>query len=350
MIPTRARKTLATLATAALAATGLALVAQPAAATDGDLLQLGYLQATPTSGVIDPVDHVGWLTNLSTNEGDICPVGFRARSGLYAVVDGVVNMSAVGGVMRAGSSYDLGVSHGGINDGETSINRVGERISIIEHYIPWVSPRDEVVELRHTCHAAAPYSETTDPYYSIRIKIEADGSWEVLPQSGPSEYDSSESDINVTVPEATTTTPPTGLKISVKPGPVTLTGPGTREAGQVWSATGTLDDVTVNDDRRNAALAGWTLNGKASAFTAGADTISSENLGWTPAKVSGAGTAGGAVAPGANGGLSTDKQLAAGTASATANVETTVNAALRLDVPASAADGAYKSTLTLTLI
>jgi hypothetical protein len=349
MIPTKARKTLATLAAGALAATGLALVAQPAAATEGDPLQLGYLQATPTSGVIDPVDHVGWLTNLRTNEGEVCPDGHRARAGLYAVVDGVLNLTAVGGVMRAGSSYDLGVSHGGVNDGETSIYRVGERVAIISHSVPWVSPRDAVMELRHTCHAAAPYADATDPYYSVTIKIEADGSWEVLPQ-GPAVHDSSESDINVTVPEATTTTPPTGLKISVKPGPVTLTGPGTREIGQVWSATGTLDDVTVNDDRRDAALAGWTLNGKASAFTAGVNTISSENLGWTPALVSGAGAAGAAVVAAPGAGLSIARPLATGTASDAANVATTVNAALQLDVPADAADGAYKSTLTLTLI
>jgi hypothetical protein len=48
--------------------------------------------------------------------------------------------------------------------------------------------------------------------------------------------------------------------------------------------------------------------------------------------------------------LSTDKPLATGTASDAQDVKTTVNAALKLEVPADADDGAFKSTLTLTLI
>ncbi|MDR2565291.1 MAG: hypothetical protein LBC97_04390, partial [Bifidobacteriaceae bacterium] len=163
--------------------------------------------------------------------------------------------------------------------------------------------------------------------------------------------DSSESDINVDIP--TLTTPPgpaTGLKISVKPGATTLTGPNTREAGTAWQATGTLPNVTVNDDRRDAAAADWTLNGKASAFVSGANQIASTNLGWAPNKVSGQGAAGATVAPNANGGLSTDKELATGQASAAQDVTTTVNALFTLDVPETAPAGAYKSTLTLTLI
>ncbi|MDR1188424.1 MAG: hypothetical protein LBK95_13390, partial [Bifidobacteriaceae bacterium] len=326
MLHTLARKTLATLATGAMATAALVVIAQPAVATDGDPLQLGYLQVTPSSGQIDVSDSVGWLTSAFTNEGEVCPDGHRARSGFYSKVDGVLDTNPIAGQIRAGITY--AGSHGGINDGETNILRTADLVSNAQAAFPWeeVAPNGGVVELRHACQAAAQYAPTSDPYYQVTIEVQPGGAWVVIQQgspAGPSAYDSSESDINVDVPEATTTTPPTGLKISVKPGPVTLTGPATREAGEVWSATGTLDNVTVNDDRRDSAAAGWTLNGRASAFTAtDKDPIPASNLGWTPAKVSGAGAAGAAVAPGVAGGLSTDKPLATGTASDDVDVKT----------------------------
>lgn len=161
--------------------------------------------------------------------------------------------------------------------------------------------------------------------------------------------DSSSSSVNVTVPTVTPTTP-TGLKISVKPGStIALTGAATRTQGAAWSATGSLGNVTVNDDRRVAGAA-WTLSGKVTAFTSGSNTVAASNLGWAPAKVSGAGDAGSAVTAGSNGGLSTDQPLAAGTGTTDANVITTVGAGLTLAVPADSAAGDYTATLTLTLI
>jgi hypothetical protein len=344
-----ARKTLATIATGAMAAAALVAIAQPATATDGDPFQLGYLQVTPTSGVIDGDLHKGWVQTAFTNDGQVCPAGNTLRAGFYAVVDGNLVGTPAAGVIRSGVDY-MPV-HGGIEVGETSVYREGQYVAADSVSFPWVTVAvtGGTVELRHTCHAANAYDQATDPYYSVTIEVQPGGAWVVTQQGSPS-GDSSESDINVNVPEAQTPTTPTGLKISVKPNPVTLTNAATREAGQVWTATGTLSDVTVNDDRRDAAAAGWTLNGKASDFVSGANTISSQNLGWTPAKVSGQGTEGAAAAPNVDGGLSTNKTLATGTASDSADVKTTVNAALKLDVPASAADGSYKSTLTLTLI
>lgn len=150
----------------------------------------------------------------------------------------------------------------------------------------------------------------------------------------------------VTVPVATSEPQaPTGLKISVEPGAVTLTGPAERAEGEAWTATGQLGNVTVNDDRQDATSGAWTLNGKSSAFTSGTNTIAASNLGWTPAKVSGPGSAGAGATD-----LSSDKPLATGTASADQNVATTVGAGLTLVVPATAANGNYSATLTLTLI
>ncbi len=160
--------------------------------------------------------------------------------------------------------------------------------------------------------------------------------------------DSSDSGVSVSVPEAGTGTP-TGLKISVKPTAVSLTGAATRGEGEVWTATGSTGNITVNDDRRSADGA-WTLNGHVSTFASGSDTIAASNIGWTPVKVSGAGTAGASVAPGSGSGLSSDQPLATGIGSADPNVMTTVAAELSLAVPAEAPAGNYSGTLTLTLI
>lgn len=157
--------------------------------------------------------------------------------------------------------------------------------------------------------------------------------------------DSSNSSVNVTVPTVTPTTP-TGLKISVKPGStIALTGAATRTQGAAWSATGSLGNVTVNDDRRVAGAA-WTLSGQSSAFTSGSNTVAASNLGWTPAKVSGVGGTAGAAATG----LDSSQPLATGTGTTDANVTTVVSAGLTLAVPADSAAGDYTATLTLTLI
>lgn len=348
MMYATAKKTLASIAATAVATAAIVVAAQPAFADD-DPLKLGNLQVSPTSGQIVPADHSGWLEEAWTNEGEVCPAGFRERAGLYAVTDGKVSLTAVGGVIRKDIDYGDGIQ-GGVNDGETSVYRTGDRVRLTSSVFPWttVYQNGATVELRHTCHdVESIYDPSLHPYYSIMIEVEAGGAWHVL--GGPIVHDSSESDINVSVPTAISSTP-TGLKISVKPGAATLTGAATRATGQVWTATGTLDNVTVNDDRRDAGAADWTLNGKVSDFasTSTTDTIPAANLGWTPAKVGGAGSAGAAVAIGT--GLATDKPLATGEASAGTDVTTTVNAALALEVPATVAAGAYSATLTLTLI
>src|SRR5215471_7720582 len=48
-----------------------------------------------------------------------------------------------------------------------------------------------------------------------------------------------------------------------------------------FSASGTLSDVTVSDER-NQTVPGWTITGQVSNFTAGTLTIPGSDLGWTP--------------------------------------------------------------------
>jgi hypothetical protein len=352
MSSTTTKKALATLASVTTAAAALLAFAGPASADSSDPQWLGELQVTPTSGHVDEDALTGWITRGYTNDGQVCPDGFRERSGVYPVENGDV-LSAAAGVFRNGSTYSGNMT--GINDGDTRIDRNAQYIATSTVAFPWVTfaRTGGSVELRVTCQAAASYAPATDFYYSALFEFQAGGDWEVVTQGGgdPTPFDTSESDINVNVPDNDIVPNPTGLKISVKPGPATLAG-GARTAGEVWQASGTLDNVTVNDDRRDADEPGWTLNGKSSNFTSTAtsDTIAATNLGWTPNKVSGAGAAGAAVTPGAGGGLSTNKPLATGAASNAMNVTTTVNAGLTLNVPADVDQGAYKATLTLTLI
>ncbi|MDR2378475.1 MAG: hypothetical protein LBD70_03500 [Bifidobacteriaceae bacterium] len=353
MFRTTARKTLASIAAAATAAAALVAIAQPAAAAPGDPLRLGDLHISPASGKINPDAGAGWLTAAWTDPGEICPEGYRQRSGLYGVIDGTPDNTSAAGVFRAGSTYQGNIT--GLEATDDHIYRTGDYVSSTVPAFPWefvLESRGATVTMRHTCQTLAGYFPGSDMYYeSAAIQILADGTWTVLDYTPPVVIDDSSLDITVVVPQAgTPPEPPTGLSISVKPGATTLSSSETRVAGQVWTATGTLGNVTVNDDRQDSAAADWTLNGKASTFieAGGTTPISPIYLGWTPNKVSGAGTAGGAVAVGA--GLATDMPLATGTASDTPNVLTTVNATLTLGVPPGAEDGSYKSTLTLTLI
>ncbi|MDR2379770.1 MAG: hypothetical protein LBE08_01100 [Bifidobacteriaceae bacterium] len=356
----RRKAALATAAAVATAAAGL-LLAAPAGAIDPGLdpdNRLGDLILDTQSGAIVTL---GGPQVVTTEAG--CPEGYRGSSRAFLIrADGTWSATRFPALVLVTDAPGSGL------DGEPIVRTVMQASR-------WISagyPRSEF-DGSATYDGVGTYLVTCDPgeapngtfpsaasgvgtskYFSVDINFQyGDGSnptWAVVPAGAPAS-DDSESDINVQVPEAEEPPgPPTGLKISVKPGATTLTGPATRLEGQVWTATGTLDDVTVNDDRQDADAAAWTLNGKASPFleTNGMTPIAATNLGWTPNKVSGAGTAGAAVAVGV--GLATDKPLATGTASAAANVETTVNAALTLDVPAVAEDGAYTSTLTLTLI
>lgn len=154
--------------------------------------------------------------------------------------------------------------------------------------------------------------------------------------------DTASSELELAVPPAGPAPGAGSLRISTAPAAsIPLTG-GARTEGQDWTATGALTEVTVTDDRGDAAAQPWSLNGTASNFS-GPVEIAGANLSWTPVKVSGAGDAG---TPGP---VSTNP-LATGAASASANVATTVRADLSLTVPSSAPAGNYTSTLTLTLI
>jgi hypothetical protein len=154
--------------------------------------------------------------------------------------------------------------------------------------------------------------------------------------------DTEDTEIGVTVPD---TTGPSGLRITVAAGGASLTGTDPRVAGQVWNAGGTLPEVTVTDDRRDASKGRWNLNGSATAFAGAAGGFAASNLSWTPRSVAGPGEVGGAADD-----LSRERTLASGAASAQASVVTRVTADLALKVPSDAAAGAYTSTLTLTLI
>ncbi|MDR2374778.1 MAG: hypothetical protein LBD77_11980 [Bifidobacteriaceae bacterium] len=353
----RRKAALAAGAAVATAAAGL-LLAAPAGAIDPSLdpdNRLGDLILDIQSGAIVTL---GGPQVVSTEIG--CPEGYRGSSRVLLIrADGSWDPIRFPGVVKIAADPGTGL------DGEPIV-RLGSSASrwITANYArSMFEGYDGVGTYIVTCdpgeapngsYPTAADGVGTSKYFSIDIDFQfgdgSDPTWAVVP-AGAAATDDSKSDINVVVPKVEEPPePPTGLKISVKPGATTLTGPATRLEDQVWTATGTLDDVTVNDDRQDAGASAWTLNGKASPFleTNGMTPIAATNLGWTPNKVSGAGTAGAAVAVGV--GLATDKPLATGTASDTANVETTVNAALTLDVPAASEDGSYKSTLTLTLI
>jgi hypothetical protein len=348
------RKSVAAWAVAASAMAGLVLTCAPASAAD-DPLKLGDLQITPTSGQMDRGARTGWLQRAFTNQGEVCPDGHRAEAAMYALVEGDSTAKSAAYPFLAGNSYSPNT--GGINPGETSINRSSGPWIVMDvdsSQFPWsgIPSSGALLELRHTCQAGVTYSPATDPYYSVWIKVEADNSWEQTTPPAPVMYDSSESDVTVDIPQEAVPTGPTGLKIAVKPGPAVLTGPSGRVHGAAWQATGALDAVTVLDDRRVQDADPWTLSGRASDFTAGSETepLSASHLGWTPAKVSGAGQAGQPVTPGDGAGLGADRPLATGAASAEADVVTVVNAELALAVPSGVPAGHYAATLTLTLI
>ncbi|MDR1118741.1 MAG: hypothetical protein LBL01_05540, partial [Bifidobacteriaceae bacterium] len=280
-----ARRGLATLAAGAVAA--LAAGALPAAAADGDPLQLGRLQITPASGQIDAGAKTGWIEAASTGAGEVCPENYRYWSTFEYLASGT--RQAAGFAIQQGQA-GIAPTVSGLDDADTHIYRTGSYAVTPSQTatFPWgLAAGGATVELRHTCVGSASYGyvESRDYYYAAQLEIAAGGAWHVVAAPTPAAQDSSESDLDFELPPIAATPPPaTGLKITVTPGPATLSGPATREPGQVWTAVATLGDVTVNDDRRDAGAAAWTLNGKASDFTAaGQDPISAAYLGWTPA-------------------------------------------------------------------
>jgi hypothetical protein len=151
-----------------------------------------------------------------------------------------------------------------------------------------------------------------------------------------------DTEVTVTIPAAAS-----GLQFTITPGAVALGQ--AQLQGAEYVATGELGQVQVSDHRETRKR--WTLSGTASPFTqpGGAGTIPSSALGWTPELVGqdNAGSAGPAVEPGT--GLAGEHSLA--TADDNESLpETTVKAGLTLRAPQDTPEGAYTSTLTLTLI
>jgi hypothetical protein len=163
-----------------------------------------------------------------------------------------------------------------------------------------------------------------------------------------------------TTTETISTTMDAGsLNISVPTGQVALPDPVLNSAGTMFTTSGSLETVTVTDNR--AGNPGWTVSGMATAFTNGGAQINAENLGWTPSTATGSAgqvlTTGPAVAP-ANGVAASDKgQLGLvaaqtlGTAQSGGGLGTAkLGASLALNVPTTTTAGTYTSTLTLTVI
>ncbi|PJJ63712.1 hypothetical protein [Compostimonas suwonensis] len=155
-----------------------------------------------------------------------------------------------------------------------------------------------------------------------------------------------DTDVTVVIPEAVQT----GLKFTITEGDVALSA-ATLDAGS-YVAAGELGQVKVSDNRD--VKTAWTLAGVSSDFentTDATKTIDGKYLGWAPALVgaSNGGTAGAAVVAGAGNGLKTSSPLASAPAGASV-VDTTVKAGISLKAPGGTAAGAYKATLTLTLI
>jgi hypothetical protein len=116
-----------------------------------------------------------------------------------------------------------------------------------------------------------------------------------------------------------------------------------------FTASGTLSDVTVSDER-NQTVPGWSVNGQMGSFSDGTHTIPGSALGWVPAVKTqnplGDVVAGSPVAATAPG-LGTASTLAS--AAVGKGLHTSVlTAALSFQVPSNTQPGAYTGTLTIT--
>lgn len=156
---------------------------------------------------------------------------------------------------------------------------------------------------------------------------------------------------------------PSTCGINLGAGKLIKTGPG---AGQFFTASAPLGDISVVDTRDVGTGSGWTVNGKMADLTnATNDVIDADQLGWTPAKVSDTDGVtfsdgstydqnlipGPAVTPNqANGtGLSNGKQLASALEASRLGIAV-ANAGLTLWIPITARNGTYTGVLTITAI
>jgi len=159
-----------------------------------------------------------------------------------------------------------------------------------------------------------------------------------------------EQDLEVIVPEKTT--PPVAGSFGWTFDNAAAVSLGTAvQTGSSFTATGTLNTVSVTDTRTGGTLPySWSISGQVSSFTAGSNSFGANYLGWTPT-VKNAGTgvsAGAAVTSSVSGGagLATSATLASSTAAASADIDT----ALSLVIPDTTAAGNYTSTLTVTAL
>jgi hypothetical protein len=152
---------------------------------------------------------------------------------------------------------------------------------------------------------------------------------------------------------------PTRCGLDLGAGQLVTSGP---LAGQYYTASGPLNQVTVSDFRDDDP--GWTVTGTMGTFADGSNNFSGNYLGWTPVMTrdsgpTGAGydqtvTAGAPVDPGTGigggpAGLAGGRTLASAPAGSGIGIAD-LNARVKLLIPATAAAGDYSGTLTFTVV
>lgn len=123
------------------------------------------------------------------------------------------------------------------------------------------------------------------------------------------------------------------------------------ESGDFFTATGSINPITVTDTRR--ALAPWSISSVVSDFRDGTKTFSGKYLGWAPSVLTpGAGaTAGSSIASGATSGTGLSESRTLGSAVAGhAKGSGKLGADLNLKFPTTVDKGTYRATLTITAV
>jgi hypothetical protein len=150
---------------------------------------------------------------------------------------------------------------------------------------------------------------------------------------------------------------PTSCGVDLGIGKLITTG---ARAGQYFTATGRINQVTVVDTRDTDP--GWTLNGTMSDFVNGSNSFSGNKLGWVPVMTDDSDatldlynqnvTAGAVRNPAAESsttGLKTAQPLASAPVGAGLGIAT-LDARLKLFIPLTAKNGTFTGTLTFTTI
>lgn len=156
-----------------------------------------------------------------------------------------------------------------------------------------------------------------------------------------------------TAPSGSTAQQNLSTQVKAAAGTLSMSQPGdsvalsTVNQGVGGVSSGSLQTVTVKDGRNGAT--GWSLTGKVTDFTGTAGAIGADKLSWKPACVTAPGSKSNCVA-GTAGPVGTVGATLAGAPDAAATGgQFSVDGALSLDIPATAAAGDYKAVLTLTL-